>query len=183
MRTLFRVPAFIFLFLLPVFGKLAAQSITSSKPLQIAVINSLVFEDEREGVTKLLTIKNKVNAEFKARADEFTAQQKKYDDLVKTLQSSSAKNDPTKVEQATQLQRDLKYKQETLQNQFQKRYTELVNPVYTAMAEAMGQWCKKKGYNVAFDISKDDKGIIVWMEEQKIDELTKDLIKYFNTVL
>lgn len=79
--------------------------------------------------------------------------------------------------------RDLTYKKEDIQAQYQKRYQTPITPVYTAMGEAMKQWARKNGYDVLLDVSKDDKGIIVWVEEQKINELTKDLIKHFNTVL
>ncbi len=183
MRTQFRLTAFIFLFLVPVFGKLTAQNATTYKPLQIAVINSLDFEDEQQGVTKLLNNKKTVDAEFKPLINEFTALQKKYDDLVKALQSPNTKYDADKADQAEKLLRDIKFKQENNQDRYQKRYYTLANPVYTAMGEAMKQWAMQKGYDVLLDVSKDDKGIIMWVDEQKINELTMDLIKHFNTVL
>lgn len=101
MLTQFRLATFIFLFIVPVFGKQAAQSTVGNKPLQIVVINSLDFENEQQGVTKLLNTKKNVDAEFRPRLNEFTAQQKKYDDFVKPLQDHSAKNDPAKVDRLT----------------------------------------------------------------------------------
>lgn len=183
MSTLFRLPAFISLFLVSVFGKLAAQSVASNKPLQIAVINSSYFDDEKTGVTKLLNTRKKVDAEFKQRIDEFTAQQKKLDDLTQKMQSGAVKSDAAKIDEAEKLKRDIKYKQENLQAQYKKRYDEVMRPVYSSMEIAMQQWSRQKGYDVLFDIAKDEMGVILWMEESKINAITDDLIKHFNTVL
>jgi Skp family chaperone for outer membrane proteins len=186
MRHLFRpIVTTLFIFVI-LAGKLPAQTSAgtgSNKSLNVAVINSLVFEDNARGVTKLLNTRKRVEAEFKPRIDELSAQEKKLNDIKTKIEKTPSQNDPKLIEEGERLQRDFLYKREEYQAKYNKRYQELMGPVYAAMATAAQQWCKQKGYDMLFDLSKDDKGIIVWVEESKINELTIDLIKHFNTVL
>jgi len=183
MRKLFR-PILITSFVIASLSyKLSAQTSASSKPLNVAVINSLHFEDDNKGVTKLVNTREKAEAEFKPKMDELGTMQMKLDDIKKKIEKTPSQNDRKLIEEGERLQRDLVYKQEDYRAKYNRRFQELMRPVYTAMGNAMQQWSKKNGYDMLFDISKDDKGIIVWVEESKIIELTDDLIKHFNTVL
>ncbi len=168
------------LFFVSLFNKLGAQTYN---PFQIAVINSQYFEDEKTGIKKYTDVQKKVQAEFRPRIDEITAMQKKLDDLKRVLESTSAKIDQSKIDEYELLNKSKIRKAEDYQVQINKRYNELLQPVNVSIGMAMKQWCKQKGYDMLLDISKDDKGIILWVKEDKINELTLDLIKHINTLL
>ncbi len=167
-------------FLLFMCDKLASQT---PKSIQMAVVNSLYFEDEKTGIKKFVDVKKKVEAEFKPLVDEITGMQKRLGDLKKVIESSSTKYDQSKIDEYEKLNKSITRKGEDYQLQINKRYNSLIGPVNTSIGAAMKQWCKQKGFDMLVDISKDDKGIILWIEEEKINELTLDLIKYCNTVL
>ena len=167
------------LLLLIVFHSVAQ---TTPPALKIAVINSLVFQDANNGVTKLQSIKKTLEAEYKSKNEEVKSMQGKLEAMEKQIQSSSP-YDQKKVEEYENLNRQMKLKIENYQAQYQKRYNELINPVYVQMEAALKDWCKKYGYNTVVDVSKDDKGMFVWVEESIINQNTIDLVKYINAVV
>lgn len=171
-----------FLFASMIVNKSQAQSAADKLP-QIAVINSLMMEDPATGIKKLNDALVKLDAEFKAPSAELKAMQTKYDGLAKSIQNAGSQGSQAKVEEADRLSRDIKFKSEDLQTKYNKRYSELTTPVFNAAWKATTDWARKNRYDMLIDISKDEKGVFLLIEEDKINALTKELIIYINGVL
>ncbi|MGZ5287244.1 MAG: OmpH family outer membrane protein [Flavisolibacter sp.] len=148
---------------------------------KIALVNSTAFQ-EKNGITKLLAVQNQVATEFKPRYTELETMQKRLSDLKTQLESSSNQNQ-AKYDEYEKLNRDMKIKGDSYQVQYNKRYNELLNPLYDRISVAMKQWCQQKGYTSIVDVSKDDKGLFLYYDEAVINQTTTELISHINAGL
>jgi len=149
---------------------------------RIAFINSLAFEDSQTGIKKLTTVLRTLESEFKTKQDELLTMQKKADALEKEARTLSGQSSSAKYEQAEKLRKDVKFKFDALQTQFNKRRDELTSPLYTSLGNTLKQWCKQKGYNMVVDISRDDKGMFFVVDESIITATTAEFIQYYNSL-
>gem|GEM_PF-2827563 len=171
------------------FASLCTQNLiaqSSPKAVDIALVDGyLMFEKEGTGIKKLNDLKKQLAAEFKPRQDEITMFQQKLEELKKQIENNRtdmAKN-RTLAEEAEKLQRDMRFKAEQYETQYRNRYRTLTAPINERISEEMKNWCKQKGYVAIMDVSKDEKGMIMWMDGLNVEALTLDLIKYLNTVI
>lgn len=165
-----------------IFPNLFAQSSPGNPGVRIGVINSALFQ-ESAGVSKLINTQNIAEAEFKHKKEELKELQGKAEALSRSIKNSSGNNYQSKYEELEKLNRDIKSKGDLYQVQYQKRYNDLLTPIYTAMGTALQQWSKQKGYDLVVDIAKDEKGTFIWVAEPVIAQSTADLIRYFNSVI
>ncbi|HEY0356170.1 MAG TPA: hypothetical protein VGC29_08205, partial [Flavisolibacter sp.] len=94
---------------------------TTPPALKIAVINSLVFQDAANGVTRLQLIKNTLEAEYKSKNEEVKSMQSKLETMEKQIQASPTPYDQKKLEEYENLNRQIKSKIENYQAQYHKR--------------------------------------------------------------
>ncbi len=59
-----------------------------------------------------------------------------------------------KADDLEKMGRDIKFKQEDLKNQYQRRYQVVVGPIYGDIMKALQEFTKQKGYAVIFDGAK-----------------------------
>ena len=127
---------------------------------KIALVDTGMFGDEKVGIKRYLnavktvqtalqpqmTELNTLQSRLKAVAEEIT---KLSGNAVVSPQTIQAKRD-----EGERLQRELKYKKEQADADFEKRYNEIVGPISTDIGKALDQYASQHGLTMILDISK-----------------------------
>lgn len=143
----------------------APQPTPGAKPAvpdtRIAVVDTSVFQSDRGGITRYLNAVKSVQREFQPKQAELTNLQNRIkaiaDEIAKLSGGNSVVSPQTiqaKREEGERLQRELKYKKEQADADFEKRYTEVVGPVSTAVGKALEQYAIQHRLTMILDISK-----------------------------
>ncbi len=187
MRT-FRLTAFSL-----IFAAIFAVSAFAQAPApgKVGLVNTLAFDD-KDGITKYVSVLTSLEAEFKQPQTDLNTSITKYQALQKELQNyqdmiSKGTKIPIsdadvqkKADDLEKLGRDIKFKQEDLKAQYQKRYQVVVGPIYQDIMKALQDFTKQKGYAVIFDGAKlEEAGILMGFDDKY--DVTKEFITYYNT--
>jgi Skp family chaperone for outer membrane proteins len=126
-------------------------------PVKIAVIDTDSFSDSKTGVRKLLNAIGQVEARLKPIRDEIVGMQNRYNTLVTELQNAQKTNtnvSQDKVDQARQLESDIKRKQEDGQKALERLNRQIVDPVNIEIGKAVEAYSRQKGYDLVLDATK-----------------------------
>jgi Skp family chaperone for outer membrane proteins len=77
------------------------------------------------------------------------------------------------------LETTIKRKQEDAKAKYERRYTEIVGPVFNDIIKALNDFAKQKGYAVILDGAKLEEAQILLGFDDKYD-VTKDFITFYN---
>ncbi|HEX8286162.1 MAG TPA: OmpH family outer membrane protein [Pyrinomonadaceae bacterium] len=125
---------------------------------KFAIIDTDAFNDQANGIKRLVAAFQTVEREFKPRRDEIQGLRTRLEALVKEIESTKAVAAPaalqTKAEQAQQLEVEIKRKQEDGQKALDKRVQDLTGPVYQDIGNALQAYARARGLTVIFDVSK-----------------------------
>ena len=181
MKNFLRLTCLLFVFVTTSM-KIAAQA---NSKAGVALIDSYMFQDEKGGIKKLLDLQNVLNVEFKPRRDEVESMSNKLNELKKQIEQNPAVNAAKQklVDEAVTLESTIRRKSEDYEGQLKKRYQALMSPMQQQIGVHMKTWCSQKNYIALIDVSKDNNGLILWMNDQEVINLTNELIKYINSVL
>lgn len=156
---------------------------------RIAVIDTLVFRDEKAGITKYVNALKSLNAEFAPVQTELQTLGTRIQTLDKemtAMRDAQQKGMPVdarafeaKRDEYDRLLRDYKFKEEDAKSRYERRFSAVTTPLNEAIGNAMNEYGKQKGYAIIFDISRDQSGLIVSIPDEKID-ITKDFIAFYN---
>ena len=169
-RTLFIVAAFALLGTAPsiCFGQTrpapqrpAAPATAVAVPdTKIAIIDTARFAEEKTGIKRYLNAVKSVQGEFAGKQKELVDLQtrlKAISDDVAKLSGNSVVSPETiraKQDEYERLQRDLKYKKEQAEAEFQKRFETVVGPISEDIGKALNQYATDHGLSMILDISK-----------------------------
>jgi Skp family chaperone for outer membrane proteins len=123
-------------------------------------VDTTVFGDEKAGIKRYINAVNTVQRAFDGKNAELRNLQSQIkviaDDLNKLSGNSvvSAESIRAKRDEGERLQRELKYKKEQADADFEKRYTEVVGPVSNDIGNALIQYAAQNGLTMILDISK-----------------------------
>jgi outer membrane protein len=125
---------------------------------KVAVIDSGAFQDEKVGITKVVTALKRLNSEFQPRATELTNLDQQIQKLEADLQKAAPVQDP-KVTQQQQdkidsMKRDLQRKNEDYQAAVNKRLQEVRAPLYEDIGKALTAFAKAKGITLILDVNQ-----------------------------
>lgn len=152
---------------------------------KMGVIYSDLFLDSKEGINKFGAAVNKLNAEFKAAKDEINQMQTRaqtlQDEITKLQQAPAGtpidqRSLQAKVDQLEQLKKDAQRKAEDGQAAYNKRRTELFNPLQQEIGIALEAYAKARGINVIIDAAQ----VPLIYAAESID-ITKAFIIDFNS--
>lgn len=127
---------------------------------KIALVDTTVFGDEKAGIKRYLNAVNTVQRAFEGKNTELRNLQSQIkaitDDLNKLVNNPvvSPESIRAKQDEGERLQRDLKYKKEQAEADFQKRYNEVVGPISNDIGNALIQYASQNGLTMILDISK-----------------------------
>lgn len=156
-----------------------SASVPDSK---VALIDSRAFEDEKQGIVKLLAAAKRVNAEFQPRETELTNLNTQFEKAKSDLAKAAPVQDPKVSQQQQdridQMEKDLKRKTEDAQAAFRKRIGEVLSPIYEDMGKALEVFAKARGITLILDVSKMQGGIVNAAEST---DITLAFIAEYNT--
>ena len=161
-----------------------ATANTTVPPSRIAVIDTGVFADEKNGIYRYIDATRSVTSEFKARNDEVTnmanqlnALASELDTLMKARPVNQAAVD-AKQQQGATLQEEYNTKKAKLDEDVGKRVDQVVRPVSRQIGQALDQFAAQRGVTMTLDASKLLPAILTMVPA--ID-LTQSFINDFNS--
>ena len=145
------------------------------------IIYTEVFDDEKQGIARLVSAIKGVDREFEPRRTELQTLQQRYQQLIDELNKTAAVQDPRaqqqKREQAEQLQREIERKREDAQIAYNKRLQEVVAPIYDDIAKFLDAYAKQRGISMIIDASKVPG--VIFVTNNSMD-ITRDFIAEYN---
>ena len=135
----------------------APQAAGSGK---IGLVNTSAFLDDKPGagITKFKNAVSSVDNEFKTVNDELKTMGARYQALGDEIQKLRGANSSVpvsgleaKVTEFQDLETNIKRKQEDAKAKYERRYAQVVGPIYTDIIKAMNDFAKSKGYAVLLD--------------------------------
>jgi Skp family chaperone for outer membrane proteins len=127
---------------------------------RIALIDTAMFGDEKNGIFRYVDAAKSVRAEFKARTDELQAMQTRLNTLaneIQTLAKAAVPDQKTiqaKQTQGENLQLEWNTKKERLDEDLTKRYEQVVAPISKQIGLAIDQFARQRGVTMTLDLSK-----------------------------
>lgn len=177
-----------FLFLLPMLAH--AQTPPAAGPPagtgKIGIVNPILFtEGDGPGITRLKAAIKTLNDELKPLVDKIQADQAKYRNVVaevERLRSAQNVNQvqlQAKVNEGQDLEVALKRAEEDYKARYEKRYPELVGPIFDDIFLAMNAYAKQKGFAIILNGPKLEQDDILMGYDDRYD-ITADFIAFYN---
>lgn len=140
-----------------------AATAASTAPVpaaKIAYIDTGAFAD-KAGINRYINAVKSLEREFKPREDELTGLQTRMkgisDELAKLRSAGGVVDQKTiqaKQDEGERLQREWKFKKDSADADFAKRYGEVVSPISTDIGKAVEQFAAARSITMVIDISK-----------------------------
>jgi len=165
----------------------AATPAASNAPVpdsRIALIDTTMFGDEKNGIWRYIDASKSVQAEFKTRTDELQGIQNRLDALateIQTLMKAPVPDQKTiqaKQQQGAGLQNEGKTKKDRLDEDISKRYEQVIAPISSQIGAAMDQFARQRGITMTLDASKLLPAILTVVPAT---DLTQAFINEFNS--
>ena len=148
---------------------------------KIALIDSSVFSDEKQGILRFVAAIKKVDAEFQPRRTELESLKTQIDKATADLNKAAPVQDPKVTAQQNdkieQMKRDLTRKGEDAQSAVDKRLQEVLGPIYEDIGKALDTYAKAHGITLILDVTK-VQGIVSASESL---DITKSFVAEFNS--
>jgi len=127
---------------------------------RIALIDTGMFGDEKNGIFRYVDAAKSVELEFRTRTTELQTLQNRLNTLVTEIQTLrrlsvvDQKAVQAKQAEGERLQQEFNTKKERLDEDITKRYQQVVAPVSQQIGAAMDQFAGQRGITMTLDISK-----------------------------
>ena len=129
-------------------------------PSKIALVDTSMFDDEKNGIYRYVDATRIVAQEFKGRSDEvknlatrLTALATELDALMKAKPQNATVID-AKQQQGATLQAEYDAKKAKLDEDVGKRYDQVVSPISRQIGAALDQFAAQRGITMTLDVSK-----------------------------
>ena len=164
----------------------AATPVVSNAPVpesRIALIDTGMFGDEKNGIFIYVDAAKKVQLEFQARTTELQSLDSRLTALaneIKTLMQAKLIDQKTvqaKQTEGERLQEELTSKKARLDEDVSKRYQQVISPISTQVGAAMDLFARQRGVTMTLDINKLLHAILTAVPAM---DLTKAFIDDFN---
>lgn len=152
--------------------------------MKIALIDTAVFGDDKEGIIRFRDAIKSLQQEFKPTEVDLETLQTKIDALteeIKKLTQASVVSQETiaaKQAEAERLLLERKGKQEKGQKDFERRYNEVANPISRDIGEALSKFAEQRGITLTLDVSKFMPAILTMSPAL---DLTREFIADYNS--
>jgi Skp family chaperone for outer membrane proteins len=161
----------------------AAVTASNAGEVKIGLVDTSIFGDEKEGIFRFRDAIKSVELEFKSQQTELDNLKTRFDATVKQIAELSKasvvsqESIKAKQEEAGDLERQMKDKQEVAQKAFEKRYNEVAGPVSRDIGNALTKFAEQRGITLTLDISKLLPAILTIAPAA---DLTKEFIADYN---
>lgn len=162
---------------------------------KIGLIDTASFEDDKAGITKFITGRKSLDAEFKKDLDELTAIANRMQTLDKELialegQLKASGGVPvnreslqatynTKADELGKLDRELKFKRDDTKVRYERREQVVMGPIMLDIGKAMKEYQKQKALSLLLDATKlYSAGVLLAWDD--VNDVTADFVKFYN---
>ena len=159
---------------------------------KIGLVNINAFAADTGGITKFKAALTTLDNEFKPVNDALRTKATRYQTLgaeIEKLRQPGAAGVPVatpnaatlqaKVDEARNLETQIKRDQEDAKAKYDSRYSVVIGPVFNDILKAMNEYAKSKGYAVVLDGAKlEEAGILLGFDDKY--DITKDFIVFYN---
>ncbi len=127
---------------------------------RIALIDTTMFGDEKNGIFRYVDAAKSVQVEFKPRTDELQNLQNRLNTLANEIQTLSKAPVPdqktiqAKQQQGEGLQLEWNTKKDRLDEDLSKRYQQVVAPISKQIGLAIDQFVRQRGVTMTLDLGK-----------------------------
>jgi len=165
----------------------AATPAASTAPVpdsRIALIDTTMFGDEKNGIWRYVDAAKSVQAEFKTRTDDLQSIQNRLNTLATEIQTlmkapvADQKTIQAKQQQGESLQTEGKTKKDRLDEDVSKRYEQVIAPISSQIGAAMDVFARQRGITMTLDASKLLPAILTVVPAT---DLTQAFINDFNS--
>jgi Skp family chaperone for outer membrane proteins len=174
------------IFAVSAFAQGGVQPATS----KIGWIDTGIFGDEKEGVTKYVNALKALQAEMKPRITELQTIQTRVQTISDELSKMQAnpnvpidqKAAQAKADEGSRLQRELDFKKKEYDAMAAKRGGEVLGPIQADIFKAIQDFAKQKGYTAILDIAAlNNENLNAILALDQSVNVTKDFVTYYNT--
>lgn len=173
--SFFRIVSVVLFFLTV---KVSAAQTSPVNQQGVLVVNGSYFQDSVKGIRKIVQTLRSLENEFNPLVKELEKLQAEYNTMEAQFKKSPNQQ---LAEKADNLKRSMSFKNEDLTSKYNKRYTQVMQPVFDQISSVMSDWCKQKGYTALLDMSKVNNGFLLWADDEAVDKATTALIAYINS--
>lgn len=148
---------------------------------KIALIDSSIFADEKQGINRFVAAIKKVDAEFQPRRAELQTLQAQIEKSTADLNKAAPVQDPKVTaqqnEKIEQMKKEYQRKGEDAQTAVDKRLQEVLGPIYEDIGKALDVYAKAHGITLILDVTK-VQGIVSAAESL---DITRAFVVEFNS--
>jgi outer membrane protein len=160
----------------------ASSAQASVPPTKVALINTEMFADEKNGIVRMVAAIKRVEGEFQAKKTELQQLQTRVnqltDEIEKTKNVAAPQATQQKVDQLEALKKEGQRKQEDAQTAYNKRMQEALAPIYDDIGKTLDAFGKAQGITLLLDISKIAPAIL---SAADATDVTRAFIADFNS--
>ena len=162
------------------------------------IVDPRFFDDEKQGIKKLVDATATIEAEFKVKGAELQAMKDKMATIAKdgqAMQKAFADNPKgpigasqiqAKADELEKMQTEFKRKQEDYGNAYNRRLGQVTGPIYDDIQTALVEFSKKNGFSLLLDArpfgqtQENQDGISIFMYVDEKANVTGDFIAFCN---
>ena len=157
----------------------SAQSKPAVGPANVAVIDSAVFSDDKDGIARVKSVMKQIEVKFQPVRTELNGMSTRLNTLRADIQKKQgiqdAKLTAQQVEDANRLDVEIKRKAEDAQANFQKESLAALEPLQQDIHRALNTYAESKGISILIDVSR----VPVVYSAASVD-VTMDFIAQYN---
>ena len=157
----------------------APQTRPAAGSVNIAIIDSSAFSDEKNGIGRVMNAMKQLDAKFQPLRAELRTMRERLNTLRADLQKKQGIQDASvtaqQADEADRLDVQIKRKAEDAQASYQKESLALLDPLQKDIAEALGAYAQAKGISLLFDVNR----VPVLYASAHLD-ITRDFIAEYN---
>ena len=155
------------------------QTRPATGPGNIAVIDSAAFSDEKNGIARVMTAMQQIEAKFTPLRTEIRGMRDRLatmrSDIQKKRLIQDAKTTAQQTEEADRLEITVKRKAEDAQTSYQKESLAVLDPLQKDIGTALTAYAQSKGITLLIDANR----VPIVYAANSID-ITKDFIADYN---
>lgn len=159
----------------------------------VGLVNTLAFGGDEKGtggITKFKNALKSVDDEFKSVNDKLRTMGTRYQTLgqeIETMRKNASnpavpmkpETVQAKVDEFQLLETQIKREQEDAKAKYERRYQQVIGPVYNDILRAMNDFAEQKGYAVILDGAKLEQADIL-LGFSKKHNVTDEFIAFYN---
>lgn len=157
----------------------APASRPGAAPANIAVIDSAAFSDEKAGIARVMNAMKQIEAKFQPLRTELRGMRDRLGtmraDIDKKRGIQDQRTTAQQIEQANQLELQIKRKAEDAQVSYQKESLATLEPLQKDIANALTAYSQARGISLLIDLNR----VPVIYAASSLD-VTKDFIADYN---